>query len=57
MKRRLIFGLVTLVLALNLAIGAKIYFEFPAHAADEKDSPDANLERFAIDVLEKVRSS
>ena len=55
MKRRLIFGLVTLVLALNLAIGAKIYFG-SAHAADEKDSPDANLERFA-DVLEKVRSS
>jgi carboxyl-terminal processing protease len=55
MKRHLIFGLVTLVLALNLAIGAKIYFS-SAHAADEKDSPDANLERFA-DVLEKVRTS
>ena len=26
MKRRLIFSLVTLLLALNLAIGAKIYF-------------------------------
>ena len=47
--------LVTLVLALNLAIGAKIYFS-SARAADEKDSPDANLERFA-DVLEKVRTS
>ncbi len=55
MKRRLIFSLVTLVLALNLAIGAKIYFS-SARAADEKDSPDANLERFA-DVLEKVRTS
>jgi carboxyl-terminal processing protease len=55
MKRRFIFSLVTLVLALNLAIGAKIYFS-SAHAADEKDSPDANLERFA-DVLEKVRLS
>ena len=55
MKRRLIFGLVTLVLALNLTIGARIYFT-SAHAADEKDSPDANLERFA-DVLEKVRTS
>ena len=55
MKRRLIFSLVTLVLALNLAIGARIYFG-SAHAADEKDSPDANLERFA-GVLEKVRTS
>jgi carboxyl-terminal processing protease len=55
MKRRLIFSLVTLVLALNLVIGARIYFG-SAHAADEKDSPDANLERFA-DVLEKVRTS
>src|SRR5271154_4295084 len=55
MKRRLIFSLVTLVLALNLAVGARIYLS-SAHAADDKDSPDANLERFA-DVLEKVRSS
>src|SRR5271154_63830 len=55
MKRRLIFSLVTLVLALNLAVGARIYLS-SAHAADAKDSPDANLERFA-DVLEKVRSS
>ncbi len=55
MKRRLIFGLVTVLLALNLAIGAKIYLS-SAHAADEKDSPDANLEIFA-DVLEKVRTS
>jgi carboxyl-terminal processing protease len=55
MKRRLIFGLVTLALGLNLVLGARIYFS-SAHAADEKDSPDANLERFA-DVLEKVRTS
>jgi carboxyl-terminal processing protease len=54
MKRRLIFGLVTVLLALNLAIGAKIYSS-SAHAADEKDSPDANLEIFA-DVLQKVRT-
>ncbi len=52
MKRRLIFGLVAVLLALNLAIGAKIYLS-SAHAADRKDSPDANLEIFA-DVLEKV---
>src|SRR5580692_6158715 len=54
MKRRLIFGLVMVLLALNLAIGAKIYSS-SAHAADEKDSPDANLEIFA-DVLQKVRT-
>jgi carboxyl-terminal processing protease len=55
MKRRLIFGLVTALLALNLAIGAKIYLG-SAHAADQKDSPDANLDIFA-DVLQKVRTS
>src|SRR5271167_4805104 len=55
MKRRLIFGLVTVLLALNLAIGAKIYLS-SVHAADEKDSPDANLEKFA-EVLQKVRAS
>lgn len=55
MKRRFIFGLVALLLALNLVFGARIYFT-SARAADEKDSPDANLERFA-DVLEKVRTS
>jgi carboxyl-terminal processing protease len=55
MKRRLIFGLVTILLALNLAIGAKIYLS-SAHAADAKDSPDANLEKFA-EVLQKVRAS
>jgi len=55
MKRRLIFGLVTMLLALNLAIGAKIYLS-SARAADQKDSPDANLEIFA-EVLQKVRAS
>src|SRR5271154_6578723 len=55
MKRRLIFSLVTLVLALNLAVGARIYLS-SAHAADAKDSPDANLDIFA-DVLQKVRMS
>ncbi len=55
MKRRLIFGLVTAVLALNLAVGARIYFS-SAHAAEQKDSPAANLDVFAS-VLEKVRTS
>jgi len=54
MKRRLIFGSVAVLLALNLLIGARVYLS-SAHAADEKDSPDANLELFA-DVLQKVRS-
>src|SRR5258708_7590902 len=55
MKRRLIFGLATVLLALNLVVGAKIYLG-AAQAANQKDSPDANLEMFA-NVLEKVRSS
>jgi carboxyl-terminal processing protease len=55
MKRRLIFSLVALVLSLNIVLGARIYLS-SARAADEKDSEDANLERFA-DVLEKVKSS
>jgi carboxyl-terminal processing protease len=54
MKRRLIFGSVAVLLALNLTIGARVYLS-SAHAADEKDSPDANLEIFA-DVLQKVRA-
>jgi carboxyl-terminal processing protease len=55
MKRRLTFSLVTAVLALNLVIGARIYLS-SAHAADQKDSPDVNLDVFAS-VLEKVRTS
>jgi len=55
MKRRLIFILVTLALVLNLVAGARIYLN-SARAADQKDSPDANLEVFA-NVLQKVRSS
>jgi carboxyl-terminal processing protease len=55
MKRRLIFSLVTLLLALNLAVGAKIYFS-TARAAEQKDMPDSNLELFA-NVLEKVHNS
>ena len=54
MKRRLIFGLVALVLALNLAIGAAIYLS-SARAAEQKDSLDANLDLFA-NVLQKVRA-
>ena len=52
MKRRLIYGLVMVVLALNLTLGAKVYLT-TAEAA-EKDSPYQNLELFSY-VLEKVR--
>ena len=51
MKRRVIYGGVALALAVNLFIGASIYFK--ANAA-EKDSPYASLELFSF-VLEKVR--
>jgi carboxyl-terminal processing protease len=53
MKRRLIYGLVIAVLALNLAIGARIYLG-SAHASDKQDAAYPNLELFAS-VLEKVR--
>ena len=53
MKRRLIYGLVIVGLALNLAIGARIYLG-SAHASDKQDTVYPNLELFAS-VLEKVR--
>jgi carboxyl-terminal processing protease len=53
MKRRLIYGLVTILLAANLVLGARIYLD-SAHAAEQKDSAESNLELFA-DVLQKVR--
>lgn len=52
MKRRLIFGLVTAVLAVNALLGARLYFN-SADAA-QKDSPYPNLRLFS-DVIEKVR--
>src|SRR5262245_62730746 len=51
MKRRLIYGVVTLALSLNLLIGARIFFN-TAQAA-EKD-PYPSLELFSF-VMEKVR--
>ena len=53
MKRRLIYGLVTVLLALNLIIGAHIYLG-AARAAGKQDALYPNLELYA-DVLEKVR--
>jgi carboxyl-terminal processing protease len=52
MKRRLIYGAVSLALAVNLLLGARIYFN--TASAAEKDSPYASLELFSF-VLEKVR--
>src|SRR5215467_8180151 len=52
MKRRIIYGVVTVALALNLFIGARIYLN-SAQAA-EKDSAYPSLELFTI-VMEKVR--
>ncbi len=52
MKRRVIYGLLTLVLAVNLMVGARIYLN-SAQAA-EKDSVYTNLELFTY-VMEKVR--
>jgi len=53
MKRRLIYGLLIVALALNLAIGARIYLG-SARASDKQDTVYSNLELFAS-VLEKVR--
>src|SRR5215469_6580338 len=52
MKRRAIYGVVTLALAVNLLIGGRIYLN-SAQAA-EKDSAYPSLELFSY-VLEKVR--
>jgi len=54
MKRRLIFGLVTLALLVNLALGAKIYLT-NAHTPPAEDNPQANLELFN-DALQKIRT-
>src|ERR1043165_2317600 len=52
MKRRLTYGLVVMVLAANLVIGARLYLS-SAEAA-EKDSAYPNLELFSV-VMEKIR--
>jgi len=53
MKRRLIYGLVIVVLLLLQAIGARIYLG-SAHAAGKQDTLYPNLELYS-DVLERVR--
>ena len=55
MKRRLIFGLVTVLLAVNLILGERVYMT-SAHASEsQKDSAYANVELFN-QVLEKVHN-
>lgn len=54
MKRRLIFGLVTGLLVLNLVLGEKVYLS-SAYAADHKDSEYANIELFE-QALDKIRN-
>jgi carboxyl-terminal processing protease len=53
MKRRLVYGLIVVMLAANLMIGARIYFR-SADAAEVKDSPYPSLQLFSY-VLERVR--
>jgi len=55
MKRRLIFGSVIVLLALNLALGAGIFYFGSPRAQQKKDSPDENLALFA-DVLQRIRA-
>jgi len=52
MKRRLTYGLVTLVLAANLILGARLYLS--SAVAAEKDSAYPNLELFTV-VMERIR--
>jgi len=54
MKRRLVFGSVIVLLALNLAIGAGIFFT-SAHETSQKDSENRNVEIFD-QVLKQVRT-
>jgi carboxyl-terminal processing protease len=54
MKRHLIFGVVAVVLALNLILGAAVYLS-SARAAEQKDSVGTDLDLFA-NVLQRVRT-
>jgi carboxyl-terminal processing protease len=54
MKRRLIFGSVTLLLLVNLAVGTRLYITSAAAAEKEKDTAYPNLKLFST-VMERVR--
>ena len=53
MNRRWIFGFVLVALAVNLAVGAKLYLT-SIRPANDKDTANANLAIFS-DALDKVR--
>jgi hypothetical protein len=55
MKRRFIYGFVSMLLALNLILGARVYVSSSAHAEEQKDSAYSNVELFD-QVLEKIRT-
>jgi carboxyl-terminal processing protease len=52
MRRRIVYGFITLLLALNLVVGARIFLR--SSQAAEKDAAYPNLELFGY-VLERVR--
>ncbi len=54
MSRRFIFGLVIVLLALNLAISAGLFFSSP-RGTSQKDSESANLDLYK-NVIERVRT-
>ena len=54
MKRRIVYALVTVLLAANLILGTRVYLD-SAHGAEPKDSAYSNLELFD-QVLERVRT-
>ena len=53
MNRRFVFGLVAILLLINLAVGAKIYLG-SARAVSDDDSAAANFDLFN-DALQKIR--
>ncbi|HEY5042564.1 MAG TPA: S41 family peptidase [Verrucomicrobiae bacterium] len=54
MKRRLIYGLVIVVLLVNLVIGAQIYLSSAQTAKDMHDAEDPSVQLFT-EALEKIR--
>jgi carboxyl-terminal processing protease len=54
MKRRLVYGMVTLLLVCNLILGAHVYVS-SVHASEQKDSAYANMELFD-QVMERVHT-
>ncbi|HTV41063.1 MAG TPA: S41 family peptidase [Candidatus Sulfotelmatobacter sp.] len=55
MKRRFIYGFVSVLLALNLILGENVYLSSSAHAEEQRDSAYSNVELFE-EVLEKIRT-